>query len=356
MGVARVLRKENDLHYKVSIIIPCYKVEQYLPRCLDSLVNQTLDGIEAICINDGSPDGSLAILEEYQRKYPNTIVVIDKENEGVWRGRRDAISIARGEYIGFVDSDDYVAEDFCETLYRCCIDNDADISVCGFYRVDIDTGDILSEEMTDARKTVFVNQDASGLLQLNGAPWNKLFKAELLKDMRDFQTPPKIFDDLIMHLLVYPKVKTVAFASKPLVFYIIRGDSIMTTIDKSKIVSTYRAMLETKEYYRSIDASESMMKFLDAAAFLHLGVSLMFRVSYDSSAKMSVVLKENRKFLNDQFPDWKSNDVVSLRKALSGKGFPRKAFLARLVYKSHMMPLALLLYRRMIAGGTDIKW
>lgn len=76
---------------KLSIIVPCYKVEKYLPRCLDSLLNQTLEEIEVICINDGSPDNCLKILKEYQKKYSSKLVIIDKKNEGVWRGRKDGI-------------------------------------------------------------------------------------------------------------------------------------------------------------------------------------------------------------------------------------------------------------------------
>ena len=83
----------------VSIIVPCYNVERYLSRCLDSLVNQTLQNIEAICINDGSPDNCIDILRDYEQRYPDTIVVIDKENEGVWRGRFDAIAISRGNIL-----------------------------------------------------------------------------------------------------------------------------------------------------------------------------------------------------------------------------------------------------------------
>ena len=81
---------------KVSIIVPCYKVEEYLPRCLDTLMNQTLEDIEVICINDGSPDNCLKILKEYQKKYKDKLVIIDKENEGVWRGRSCVHVYGRG--------------------------------------------------------------------------------------------------------------------------------------------------------------------------------------------------------------------------------------------------------------------
>ena len=88
---------EKNKEVKLSIIVPCYKVEKYLPRCLDSLVNQTLKDIEIICINDGSPDNCINILKDYKNKYGDKIVIIDKQNEGVWRGRKDGVKLAKGE-------------------------------------------------------------------------------------------------------------------------------------------------------------------------------------------------------------------------------------------------------------------
>lgn len=338
-----------------SIIIPCYNVEKYLPRCLDSLVDQTLDDLEIICINDGSPDNCLAILRDYEQRYPDTIVVIDKENEGVWRGRLDAIAIARGEYIGFVDSDDYVEPDFAERLYTAAKENDADISVCGFRRVDVDTGKTLSTEMTEERAPFFVELEPQRLLELNGAPWNKFFRAEILKNIHDFENPPRIFDDMMLHLLTYPKVRKVAFTPHALVNYIIRNDSIMTTIDKSKIESTYEAMLEVKDVYLK-EASGKLLYFLDAAAFLHLGLSLMFRISYDKTADLPAELNYNRAYLDKNFPTWNSNQIISAHNARKYKGALRKTYYGRIIYNSGLMGVALQAYRAMINAGHDIKW
>ena len=94
---------KNNKRVKISFIIPCYNVEKYLPKCIDSLMNQTLPDIEAIFINDGSPDNCLKILKDYRKKYGDKIVIVDKKNEGVWRGRKDGIKKAKGEFIGFVD-------------------------------------------------------------------------------------------------------------------------------------------------------------------------------------------------------------------------------------------------------------
>ena len=342
---------ETSKMKKVSIIVPCYKVEKYLPRCLDSLVSQTLDDIEIICINDGSPDHCIDILRQYEARFPGKIVVIDKENEGVWRGRQDAISIAKGEYIGFLDSDDYAAPTMIEDLYTAAKNSSADISVCGFYRVDAITDEKLTEEMSDIRPSFSISEEPKKLLQLNGAPWNKLFKAPLLKGMYDFKNPPKIFDDMMMHLLVYPDADRVCFVPKALIYYRIRNDSIMTTIGKEKVESTYSCMKEVKKLYNEKPVSSSLGEFLDLAAFLHLGISLMFRLAYDPTADLRKLEFENREFLDTNFSMWRTVKIPLDDKAM------RKVALSRFVYKFHLLRPSLSLYRFMIDKlGVDIKW
>ena len=98
----------EEANFKVSIIIPVYNVERYLRTCLDSVVNQTLQGIEIIAVNDGSTDNSLKILEEYQSRYSDRMRVISTENHGVSHARNLGLSMASGEYIQFVDSDDFI--------------------------------------------------------------------------------------------------------------------------------------------------------------------------------------------------------------------------------------------------------
>ena len=100
---------------KISVIVPVYKVEKFLPKCLESLINQTLKDIEIICINDGSPDNSLKILEEYAKK-DSRIKIINQKNAGPSVARNNGMSAASGEYIGFVDSDDWIDLDFYEKL------------------------------------------------------------------------------------------------------------------------------------------------------------------------------------------------------------------------------------------------
>lgn len=341
----------------VSIIVPCYNVEQYLPRCLDSLVGQTMDGIEIICINDGSQDRTLNILQRYHKRYPHLIYVIDKKNEGAWKARRDGIAFASGVYMGFVDGDDYVEPSFCQDLYNTAVATTSDLTVCGFRRINSETGNVVSEEFTNQRQDFLVRNNQTMLLQINGAPWNKLFKSKLLKQLVDFREPPAIFEDIMMHLLVYPDIERVAFLPEALINYNVHRNSIMTNIDKSKIESTYNAMIEVRDHYKERNVSQGMMSFLDSAAFLHLGISLMFRISYDKTASLKDVLRENRAFLDTNFPTWKTPNSISFRNALRLGGPFRNMYLGRLAYKLHLMPLALRAYRFMIDKlGIDMKW
>lgn len=119
---------------KVSIIVPVYNVEKYLRKCIDSLVNQTLNDIEIICINDGSTDKSLKILKEYKNK-DSRIILLNQENSGQSVARNRGIEIAKGEYLGFVDPDDWIDLDYYEKLYNAAIGTNADIATAGIIRI-----------------------------------------------------------------------------------------------------------------------------------------------------------------------------------------------------------------------------
>ena len=341
---------------KLSIIVPVYKVEQYLPRCLDSLVNQTLKDIEVICINDGSPDDCLKILKKYQKKYGTKIVIIDKKNEGVWRGRKDGIKKAQGEFIGFVDSDDYVALDYAESLYNSAKKNKSDIAVCGFDRIDLDTGKLFSREMCKSQnKIIDIEKNPEDLLELNGAPWNKIYRAELFKKQHELKNIPQILDDMMFLLLLYINAKKVSFVNKSLVYYMVRKDSIINTIKQDKIDSTYKSMKEIREIYK--DENKAMLEYFDVNAFLHLGVSLMFRISYDKEANFNAILKNNTIFLNENFPLWKKSKYIKFRYVIKNHGNNFKLWIVKIFYKFHMFKLFLKIYKFMIDKlKIDIKW
>lgn len=344
---------------KASIIVPCYNVEQYLPCCLESLVNQTLEEIEIICINDGSPDNCIQILRDYEKRYPEKIIVIDKENEGVWRARLDGIAFARGEYIGFVDGDDYAEPNYAETLFDAAQDNDADMVIAGFRRIDIDTGKIISHEMNRQRSSFTLSSDPGRIVEINGAPWNKLFRASVLKEVEDLPTPPPVLEDVILHLLAYKYMnKEIAFIPHELINYRVRVDSAMNTLDANKLIMTYSALLDVKHIYlEDATITPELNNALDTLAFLHLGISLMHRVSMDGRINLKDAIRKTTKFLDDYFPTWRTSPYMTASYSFENKGAFLKLFLANKIYKAGLLEPFLKLYQMMIEKLLiDIKW
>lgn len=343
--------------FKVSLIMPCYKVEKYLPKCLDTLVNQTLDGVEVIAINDGSPDNCLNILHEYQKKFTNNneLVIIDKENEGVWKGRFDGIKIARGDYIGFVDSDDYVSVDFAKKLYDEIKKSKTDIAICGFDRIDLDTGKLYSHEMCKFKyKKIDISKDSGLMLEINGSPWNKLFKKDLLKKMHKMEHIPKVLDDMMFISLAYVNAKSISFIDDSLYYYMVRKDSIINTINMSKLPSVYEAMKEVRSVY---EKRSELLDYIDAAAFLHLKVSLMYRIYSDKTIDFNKVNKENTRYLKENFPNYLNNKYLKLNWILKHKKVNFKLWIVKIFNKLGLFKLFLALYTFMIKHiGIDIKW
>ena len=341
---------------KVSIIVPVYKVEKYLRRSMDSLVNQTLDNVEIICINDGSPDNCLSILKEYKEKYEDkNIVIIDKQNEGVWKGRFDGIKIAKGEYIAFTDSDDYIALDYAEKLYNAAKESNSDISVCGFDRMDVETLHVYSREMTKhAGKKIDMRKNPEDILSINTSLWNKLYKAEILKGMDNLPNPPRILDDMMFLCMVYLRTQTITFIADSLYYYMVRQDSIMGTIKKEQIDSTLSAMIDVKNIYEK--KRPELLGVLDAIAFLHFGISLTYRLSYDK-INFKDTYKQIKEFLNKEFKNWSKCKYLNISYCISHKGSNLKIAIMKKVYKLGMYKAFLVLYRFIIDKlKIDIKW
>lgn len=348
--------QQEDQKVSFSVVVPCYRAEHHLPACLDSLLNQTLEGLEIICVNDGSPDGTLNILRDYQRRHSDTIVVIDKENEGVWQARLDGIALAHGEYIGFVDSDDYVESTYAEILYSAAVSQDADVVVGGFERTDLDTGTVLSRELCTPRSPFVIEGNEGRVIEINTAPWNKCFRASLLKSMPPLEQPIEVLEDVMFHLLAYlNSYATIAFVPRPLVHYMVHADSAINTIRNDQVSSILAAFVEVRDIYS--ERRPSMIPALDAIAFLHLGISLVFRMSCNPAYDISSLVSHITAYLDGKFPTWRHSPYISLRYALKNGSSFMKLRIAQLAYRAHSMRAFLACYRFVIdALHVDIKW
>ncbi|MBO4894987.1 MAG: glycosyltransferase [Clostridia bacterium] len=218
---------------KISIIIPVYKVEKYLQRCLDSVISQTYKNLEIILVDDGSPDNCGRICDEYAEK-DDRIRVIHQENGGLSAARNAGLDIAIGDYIGFVDSDDYVARDMYEKLYNVLIENDADEAICNYEFIDEFENElkyyspIKDEVLSGAEAIIKLNYEYHWYYLV---AWNKLYKKSVFEGER-FPVGKVCEDNFIVHKLFY-KCRKIVTLSEKLYFYTQRKDSIMGDIKLS---------------------------------------------------------------------------------------------------------------------------
>lgn len=342
--------------YKLSIVALVYNLEKYLPRCLDSLVNQTLDGIEILCVDDGSKDSAPQIIDDYANRYPDLVKAFHKENGGEFTTRNYGLERAQGEYVTFVDTDDYVEPNWAEKLYNAAKENDADMAVCGFERIDLATGKVVSRDMTGFGNAVKeVNALDDFCVFINPAPWNKIYKREKVKDLRfkNFRG----FNDMIFLASSYSKVEKIAFVPDVLYHYFLRYDSQIHSVNEQDVNNFKKYLLELKDLYVQEGKYENMQDIISFLVFLHLGMSVMYRASYDKSIKMGSMLKDTVRYMDENFKSWRKNKF--LRFGYSFRHGVKRIALWGIwwLYKHNMGMVYINIYRFVIDKlKIDIKW
>ena len=212
----------------VSIIVPIYKVEPYLRRCLDSIVNQTYTNLEIILVDDGSPDGCPQICDEYAAK-DERIVVIHKENGGLSDARNAGLDICKGEYISFVDSDDWVDERYIEILFDLLTKENADIAIGEIKKTNtfeqylsFKANSFITYLPTETIKRMFAKTEASFI-----AACGKIFRSGIFSDLRFPRS--KIHEDEYVNYIWFSKSNKVAYTDTILYYYFSRSDSRVTS-------------------------------------------------------------------------------------------------------------------------------
>jgi glycosyltransferase involved in cell wall biosynthesis len=209
----------------VTVIVPVYKVEPYLRRCLDSIVNQTYRNLEIILIDDGSPDNCGVICDEYA-EIDKRIKVIHKKNGGLSSARNVGLDVFKGEYVSFVDSDDVVSLDMIEYLYDLLSDNNAEISVC-LHEIVRDNHRWISFKNVN-NQTVTPKECIKKLLYNDGvdtSAWAKLYKASLFNNVRYPQG--KLFEDIATTYKLFFNANRIALGNEAKYSYILRNSSIV---------------------------------------------------------------------------------------------------------------------------------
>lgn len=287
---------------KVSVIVPVYNAESYIENTIQNLLKQTLSDIEFIFINDGSSDGSLEILNKYKQENPGKIIVIDQENKGPGGARNSGILAAKGEYIGFVDSDDFTLEEMYEELYSKAISENFDVVECDFWYTDGSkkwdgvtdlSGDI--KDVTDKRQYI---------IRMFPVLWNKIYKREKINNILFKEG---IFAEDVEYLYrLLPTITTIGYVNKKEYYYYQRDDSESRKFDNRiyDYIANFNGLLS---YYKDNNYYDDYMKEFEFCYVRYLYATFVIRaVNFDKQEylkALDLVIKN----VHSNFPNYRKN-------------------------------------------------
>lgn len=292
---------------KVSVIVPVYNSQEYLRECADSLVNQTLEEIEIIFVNDGSTDESLKILEEYQSRFPEKVIIRTKENGGQATARNLGIGIATGEYIGFVDSDDSVDVKMYEEMYEAAIKADADYVECNYKYLQVMPDGGMKElqpygnvrEYKD-KKQMFIDPLVS--------PWNKIYKSELLKQNGIVFPEGVIYEDTAFFIKSIPYINKAVYVNEDFVYHFLRENSTMNAKKDMRVGNIFVVLQDIIDFYANNQLMDIYQEELEYFCVKILLCSSLSRVAKVSTKELQrKFVKQTLAMIKQYFADYRKN-------------------------------------------------
>lgn len=292
---------------KISVIIPVYNLEKYLSKCLDSLLVQTFKDFQIICVNDGSNDNSLNILQNYREK-DDRFIIISQENSGAGSARNRGLEHAIGKYVQFLDGDDYFERDMLEKLYKIAEEHGADIAACSSRKVD-DAGNIIESHNPNSplnlNKLVFnkpfsyIDYKDSIFSLIGSAPWNKLYLRSMIKE-NNLKFPKLIGPDDLCFVQ-----KANVCASK---IVVINDELINYRYNRPGSVQTYRAdhainIVKVGLYIKQFLEEKGIYEFLEEAYVKMMLESIRGETSLCTEEQYQKFLKELKELLPN---NWKT--------------------------------------------------
>lgn len=287
---------------KVSVIVPIYNVEKYLEKCINSLLSQTLEDIQIILVNDGSKDNSGNIAKEYEKNNKDRVIYVEKENGGLSDARNYGLKYATGDFIAFLDSDDYIEKNAYEEMYNKAIEENADYVECDFIwefpnkiRVDKQYPYKNKKEMLSFVRVV---------------AWNKLIKRQLITD-NNLEFPKGLrYEDVEFTYKLIPFINKFAYVDKPFIHYVQREGSI-ANVQNERTAEIFTVLDNVIEFYKKNNIYEKYRDELEynyARYLLCSSLKRMCKIKDKTIRKK--LLTESWKRLNSNFPNWKKNVIL----------------------------------------------
>ena len=282
---------------KVSVIVPVYNVEKYLNKCLDSLLCQSLNDVEIVLVEDGGTDKSLEIAREYAEKHQNVKLIIHETNKGIGKTRNDGIGVAEGEYLTFVDSDDYVSSDYCEKFYEFAKENKLDFVSASTY---LDHDGVITEYDAESFEISDMEHDPDILVKMTYGPCNKMFRTSIIKG-NDIRFEEKLKYEDLPFVAKALKNSRFGFLDGYYYYYVIHGGSQTTTLTK-KNYDIYQILNIVNEYYEYKPYAE-----LEAMNIKNVIWHILLQREQPDDSIRNEHIDKGYGFLDIHFPQWRNN-------------------------------------------------
>lgn len=310
---------------KVSVIVPVYNTEKYLKNCIDSLLKQNFEDYEIIVINDLSPGNAEEIIKSYNDK--KIVYIKNKTNKGIGYNRNLGVKEAKGEYVCFIDSDDYVKEDFISKMYNYSKENNLDLCVCDYVNVD-EKGNTLEEFNLSNFGITNYEENNKILCEINLGPCNKLFKKDILiKNKIEFSEKLK-YEDLSFVALSIKNSKKIGKINEQLNYFTVHKNSETTTRDK-RVFDIFKQLDIVRNEYKS-------GKYLDeltVSVLLNYTIQQRYQIDKDTQSKF---IDDAFKYLNDNNIDYKHSEYIKNRSFLKGL-IEKNKFITKVYCKIYRM-------------------
>lgn len=343
--VDRYMDVVNFFEKKVSVIIPFYKVKDEIGECIESVLKQDYNNIEVICVGRKDDLETVNIVKKYE-----SVKCIMQDGIGLGNARNCGLNESLGDYILFLDGDDYIEKDAIRSLLFNMFMMDSDVVVSGFDRIDKVTNKIYSKEMINLKQdNLVINEDNfCNMLFVAPCSWGKLFKKEVIADITFLDEAFEI-EDLIFFLNVLPNIKKISFINEVKWHYVVRKDSLISNVKIDKAYSLFDNLEDVRKLYNG-----KYLETFDVIAYLHLCISMFSRLLVSSRREALKYFKYVRSNLDKSFNYWCTPEV-----RYNGK-ITIKTFilsLSRILTKINCLVILLDIYNYIIKTfKIEIKW
>lgn len=287
---------------KVSVIVPIYNVEKYLEKCINSLLSQTLEDIQIILVNDGSKDNSGNIAKEYEKNNKDRVIYVEKANGGLSDARNYGLKYATGNFIAFLDSDDYIEKNAYEEMYNKAIEEDADYVECDFI------WEFPNKTRVDKQYPYKNKKEMLSFVRV--VAWNKLIKRQLITD-NNLEFPKGLrYEDVEFTYKLIPFINKFAYVDKPFVHYVQREGSI-ANVQNERTAEIFTVLDNVIEFYKKNNIYEEYREELEYNYARYLLCSSLKRMcKIKDKTIREKLLTDSWERLNLNFPNWKENVIL----------------------------------------------